>query len=227
MSKSMIKLLSIADYITILNVIFGFLSLTMIFIGEIQIAFSLILLAVLADGLDGVVARKTKTKSLGEYFDSIADMVSFGIAPAFFVFSIYYSNCTCFFNKNVLIFFVLIIYVSVSIIRLAAFPMMKNKSYFIGLPVPSSSIILIVLAYLEVELRVILTAVFIISVLMISNIKFPKLDLKFNIIACLLILLTLVFDKEFEGTAPLVLLIAIAFYVAFGPIYLWVNDKKT
>ena len=152
----MIKLLSIADYISLINAIFGFISLTMIYIGEIRIAFSFILLAILADGLDGIIARKTHESKLGEYFDSMADMISFGIAPAFFVFSIYYNDCSCFFNKNVLLFSILIFFVSLSIIRLASFPIMKNKKFFIGLPVPSSAIILIIIAYFRVELRIIL-----------------------------------------------------------------------
>ena len=226
MQKSMIKLLSIADYISLINAIFGFLSLTMIYIGEIRIAFSFILLAILADGLDGIIARKTHESRLGEYLDSMADMISFGIAPAFFVFSIYYNDCSCFINKNVLLFIILIFFISLSIIRLASFPIMKNKKYFFGLPVPSSAIILNVMAYFGVDLRIILPLVLIISFLMISKVKFPKLGLKINAIACVLIFLTIIFDKNYAGFAPLILFSAIALYTIAGPIYFWIRDKK-
>ena len=85
----MIKLLSVADCISLTNAVFGFLAVAMIFIGETRVAFTFILLAILADGLDGMIARKTRESQIGEYLESMADMTSLGIAPAFFIYSIY------------------------------------------------------------------------------------------------------------------------------------------
>jgi len=81
----MIKLLSIADVISIFNAIFGFIAIIMILLNEIHFSFSFILLAMIADGIDGLVARKTKHSYLGEYMEAMGDMISLAIAPALFV----------------------------------------------------------------------------------------------------------------------------------------------
>ncbi len=70
MQKSMIKLLSVADVISLTNALFGFLAILMLFSSEMNLAFSFILLALLADGLDGIVARKTRKGELGEYMEA-------------------------------------------------------------------------------------------------------------------------------------------------------------
>ena len=72
----MIRILSIADIITIINAVLGFLSVLLIFSNYLQIAASLILLGLLADGLDGIVARRMRKNGMGEYLEAIADMVS-------------------------------------------------------------------------------------------------------------------------------------------------------
>ena len=74
----MIKLLSIADVVSLTNAILGFLAILMIFSNETRLAFSFILLALLADGLDGIVARKLGKSDIGEYLESMADMTSLG-----------------------------------------------------------------------------------------------------------------------------------------------------
>ncbi len=63
----MIRILSVADIITIINAVLGFLALLMIFSNQLQIAASLILLGLLTDGLDGMVARRMRKSRIGEY----------------------------------------------------------------------------------------------------------------------------------------------------------------
>ena len=92
LQKSMIKLLSIADLISITNAILGFLAIIMIFLNEIHYSFSLILLAMIADGIDGLVARKTKHSNLGEYMEAMGDMISLVITPSIFVYRIYIND---------------------------------------------------------------------------------------------------------------------------------------
>jgi len=130
----MIKLLSVADCISLINAIFGFLSITIAFIGEIRLAFTFILLAILADGLDGIVARRTNESKIGEYLESMADMTSLSIAPAFFIYTVYYEVVSCCFYKHFILLLVLTVFLSLNIIRLASFHIMKDKKIFIGLP---------------------------------------------------------------------------------------------
>ena len=216
----MLRLLSIADIISIINALFGFSAIIMAFLGEIWLSFSFILLALLADGLDGIVARKTKQGKLGEYLEAMGDMTSLGIAPAFFVFTTYYENiCYCNYYRIYLVA-ALIIFLSLNIIRLASFHIMKKDNYFVGLPASVGTIIILVLAYLEVEFLYLLLVIILVSLTLVSNIKFPKPGLKINGIAAILIILTIILGKNYYGIAPLLLLIAILIYAVSGPAYL-------
>jgi CDP-diacylglycerol---serine O-phosphatidyltransferase len=75
--------------ITILNAVFGFSSIVLASEGNFTLASYMLLLAMVADMLDGRVARMSKsTSSFGGQLDSLCDVISFGIAPAFIAFKI-------------------------------------------------------------------------------------------------------------------------------------------
>jgi len=226
LQKSMIKLLSVADGISILNAVFGVLAIIFITsnlgtceIFRIRASFTFILLALLADGLDGIIARKFGKSDIGEYLDSMADMTSFVIAPAVFIYYIYSNMPNFLFYRHIYLLFALILFLSFGIIRLASFKIMKEKKVFIGLPTPASTIILLVIAWFRVEFIFILPAVVIIGGLMASNIKFPKPGIRMDLIAALLILLSIILYDNLYSIAPLLLLIAIIIYSAAGPIF--------
>jgi len=227
LQKSMLRLLSIADGISLLNALFGFLAILTLFSDvfpsdemRIRLSFSFILLAMMADGLDGIVARKTRQSGLGDYLESMGDMVSLGIAPAIFVFTIYYESVSyCVYYQSYLIA-VLIMFLSLTIVRLASFHIMKQKKFFVGIPASASTIFIIILAFFEIEFLYILLVIIIVSLALVSNVRFPKPGLKVNAIATALIIITLVIGKTYEGIAPLILFVAIAAYSITGPIYL-------
>ena len=129
LQKSMIELLSIADCVSLTNAIFGFLSIVMVFIGEIRLAFSFILLALLADGLDGIIARRTRESKIGEFLESMADMTSFGIAPTIFIYTIYYKFVSCCIYKHIFLLIILILFLSMVIVRLASFHLLKQPAF--------------------------------------------------------------------------------------------------
>jgi CDP-diacylglycerol--serine O-phosphatidyltransferase len=79
--------LGLADAITVANAALGFVAAAVATVNP-TIAARLILLAAIADGLDGVVARKRGGTPAGEYLDSLADVASFAVAPAVFVFAL-------------------------------------------------------------------------------------------------------------------------------------------
>jgi CDP-diacylglycerol--serine O-phosphatidyltransferase len=229
----MIKLLSFADTISISNALFGFLAIIVIISNlgiceeiQIRVSFSFILIALLADGLDGIVARKTKKSEIGEYLESMADMTSMVIAPAVFIYFVYSDLVSCCLYRQVYLLFALILFLSFGIIRLASFHLMKKNKYFIGLPVPASTIILVIIAFFKVEFIFILPAVVIIGATNVSDIKFPKLGIRINAIATILILLTLVIYDNYWGIAPFLLLFAIIIYITVGPIYIKYFTKQ-
>jgi len=215
----MIKLLSIADVVSLTNAILGFLAILMIFSNETRLAFSFILLTLLADGLDGIVARKTRKGELGEYMEAMADMISLGIAPAFFVYNTYYDVVSDHLYYHSLLVVVLIIFLSLGIIRLASFHIIKEEKFFVGLPASASTIFILVLSFLQTELIYILPFIFLISIVMVSPLRFPKIGLKINAFAAVLILVTLIFGSIYHSFAPLMLFSALAVYAVLGPIY--------
>ncbi|RDI70837.1 protein sorting system archaetidylserine synthase [Halopelagius longus] len=76
--------LGLADAVTVSNAGLGFLA-TVAAMVDISLAARLILLAAIADALDGVIARRRGGTVVGEYLDALADVASFGVAPAFLV----------------------------------------------------------------------------------------------------------------------------------------------
>ncbi|MUW14894.1 phosphatidylcholine/phosphatidylserine synthase [Halorubrum sp. CBA1125] len=73
--------LGLADAVTVANAAVGFLAVVAATV-DLELAARLVLLAAVADGLDGVVARHRGSSEAGPYLDSLADVASFGVAPA-------------------------------------------------------------------------------------------------------------------------------------------------
>jgi CDP-diacylglycerol--serine O-phosphatidyltransferase len=76
--------LGLADAVTVSNAALGFLAAALALV-NIDLAARLILLGAMADALDGVVARYRGGTPVGPYLDSLADVASFGVAPAIVV----------------------------------------------------------------------------------------------------------------------------------------------
>ncbi|MDS0474332.1 protein sorting system archaetidylserine synthase [Natrinema sp. 1APR25-10V2] len=73
--------LGVADAVTIANAALGFVAVVVATV-DIELAARLILLAAIADGLDGILARRYGGTDAGPYLDSLADVASFAVAPA-------------------------------------------------------------------------------------------------------------------------------------------------
>jgi archaetidylserine synthase len=223
----MIRILSIADIVTILNAVLGFLALLMVFSDQLQIAASLILLGLLTDGLDGIVARRLGKSRIGEYLEAIADMVSLSIAPLVLLYKIYYGMVVSQQYLLLILDIVLVFSLICSIIRLSSFSLLKEKQFFLGLPTSTSAIFLVLISFLKPDIWYILPVIIILSLAMISPILFPKPGLKVNLIAAVFIIVTILLDGMYFNIAPLLLLVALFIYIIFGPIYLWFEKKKS
>ena len=105
--------------------------------GGFELAAIMIFLAALLDGLDGRIARLTKsTSEFGLEFDSLADVISFGIAPSFVA---YLWGLAPLKRIGWLIAF---LYVVSAAMRLARFNLQKtvaDKRYFVGMPIPAAA----------------------------------------------------------------------------------------
>ena len=122
---------------TLGNIFCGYLALDAAVAAEFYRASTLLFVAGILDGLDGRVARLTgATSAFGEQLDSLADVVSFGVAPAFLA---YRWGLFGFERIGIAISFLFIV---CGACRLARFNVQigtVDKRYFVGLPIPAGA----------------------------------------------------------------------------------------
>lgn len=184
-----------------------------------------IFVSMVLDGLDGRVARMTNTQSkFGEEYDSLADMVAFGVAPGLVAF--FWSLN----NLGQVGWAITFIYVAGAALRLARFNTQigsVDKKFFVGLPSPAAAAVVagLVWCFHEYDPATWLTLMTIIVVggsgmLMVSNIlynSFKDLDMRGRVpfAAILLVVLIFVVIALDPGT---VLFTAFLIYALSGPV---------
>ena len=170
----------LADFITILSLICGFISIIFSLESHFTFACWAIIVSVLFDGLDGQIARKNPVPSeFGRELDSLVDVVSFGIAPSIlgyiFVYRQFYFWATL----------ALFIYLFCSVMRLAKYnitPKEKLVNYFYGVPTTASggmlaSFILLYRKYTRLPSPFIFVLlVLILAFMMVSRVRYLNLD---------------------------------------------------
>ncbi|MDE5591637.1 MAG: CDP-diacylglycerol--serine O-phosphatidyltransferase [Helicobacter sp.] len=212
------------------SIYLGVLSIMYASIGKFQLACWLILLSLILDGLDGRVARMTGTTSkFGVEFDSLADVITFGVAPAMILF--FYSGI----NYGKFGIAIAGLHVVFGAIRLARFNTTLRQhepNVFIGLPIPSAAVFIIGWLLFEMSIsksypqfssRILLflyLASLIVGLLMVSNVRYPsfkKINLQkvnFGKITVLLMIgLAILFAYPIYT-----IVIGITFYVLLGPL---------
>nr|VFJ76363.1 MAG: CDP-diacylglycerol---serine O-phosphatidyltransferase [Candidatus Kentron sp. FM]VFJ77115.1 MAG: CDP-diacylglycerol---serine O-phosphatidyltransferase [Candidatus Kentron sp. FM]VFK24051.1 MAG: CDP-diacylglycerol---serine O-phosphatidyltransferase [Candidatus Kentron sp. FM] len=193
-----------------------------------------IILAIVLDGLDGRVARITHTESaFGAAYDSLSDMVAFGLAPALVAYE------WSLVSLGKLGWLAAFVFTASAALRLARFNVqidVADKRYFQGLPSPSAAGLLGVLVWLGVEygfsgenVAVLVSLVTILTgILMVSNIRYHSLkgiDLKGKVpfISALAIVLIFVMISI---NPPLVLFSGFLVYAILGPVLTLFHIRK-
>jgi CDP-diacylglycerol---serine O-phosphatidyltransferase len=177
------------NFFTTSSLFFGFYAIYSAMEGSIEHSCLSIFVAMLMDTLDGRIARLTNTQSaFGAGYDSLVDLISFGIAPALLAYSWGLQDLG---NCGWIISFA---YVAATALRLARFntrKIVEHENYFQGLPCTLAagfivSLILVVHKYdIFGLMSLILISILlsIITTLMVSNIRFSsfkKFDFKKN-----------------------------------------------
>jgi len=211
------------------NLICGFFSLVSTFNGDYFQASLFIILANVLDGLDGLVARMTKTTSqFGVELDSLADLVSFGVAPAVLVF--YWALVPW----HTWGWLAACLYVVCGALRLARFNVqIKNveKSHFVGLPIPAAAEMIVATVLLYYFLGgegaankeiILLLVIYMLAGLMVSNFRylsFKQLTLKKKHPFWLLVSAILLI-KLFIAEPQIMFFLTFLLYTLSGPL-LW------
>ena len=203
----------------------GFFAIISAMNGAFDNAAIAIFVSMVLDGLDGRVARLTNTQSdFGAEYDSLADMVSFGVAPALVAFSWMLEDI------GKIGWIAAFVYVAGAALRLARFNTQigsTDKRWFIGLPSPAAAAVIagIVWTFHDLELSSLTykyALAFIIAsvgVLMVSNVRynsFKDIDLKgrvpfLTMFVVALVLVVIAYDPA------TVLLVIFMIYGCSGP----------
>ena len=127
----------IPNFITCLNLFSGCIAVYLAFNGNYHTAFIAILVAAVFDFFDGFAARMLKAYStMGKELDSLADMVSFGLAPGAIIFSLLAKT-----NSYEFLPFIAFLIPVFSALRLAKFNIDdRQTTSFIGMPTPANAI---------------------------------------------------------------------------------------
>jgi CDP-diacylglycerol--serine O-phosphatidyltransferase len=207
------------------NLFCGYLSIWCSIRGTFETAAVLVIAAAVLDMLDGRVARLTNsTSEFGSEYDSLADLVSFGLAPAVLAYS---WGLADFHRLGWLASFLFVVCGSMRLARFNIQTKVVDKRYFVGLPIPAAAgtIVTIVLATPErlvsrVWMTGLLVLTIILSYLMISTIRyrsFKDLDLRRRRPAWILPAIALAFAVI--AYRPRVALLALALvFAASGPV---------
>ncbi|MDD6055636.1 MAG: CDP-diacylglycerol--serine O-phosphatidyltransferase [Helicobacter sp.] len=226
------------------SIYLGVLAISYAFMGKFSLACWLILISLIFDGLDGRVARLTGTCSkFGVEFDSLADVIAFGVAPAMILF--FYSGFS--YGKFGLV--VSGLYVIFGAIRLARFNVTTSQiepNVFIGLPIPSAAVFVVswllfvmhlekyfieLLPYTNLILNFIMIATLCVALLMVSNIRYPSFKkMNFEKISITKVIVLLMFALSILFIYPIfTIMTLITLYVLFGPLraayYLCAKDS--
>ncbi|MEZ5504252.1 MAG: CDP-diacylglycerol--serine O-phosphatidyltransferase [Halioglobus sp.] len=216
----------------------GFYAIIAAMRGGFESAAIAIFLAMVLDGLDGRIARLTNTSSkFGAEYDSLADMVSFGVAPALVVFSWALGGLGKFGWSAAFI------YVACAALRLARFNTQidtADKNYFTGLASPAAAAIIASTVWvchdlgwvgkaLPLELSILvglLTAT--VGFLMIANFpyySFKGIDLRRRVPFVVMIAIVLIFGL-ITLDPPSILLASFLAYAGSGPVIQWMRRRR-
>ena len=222
---------------TAANLFFGMLSILSTYEGNFFYASVFILLALIADGLDGRVARALNAASeLGKEMDSLCDLGSFGIAPAFLAYSF------CMHNYGLLGKSAAIIFALCGMWRLARFNVNTTvvHGFFMGLAIPAGGCIIATttLLFLEMGIRpenfglVYPITVIIIAYLMVSHVHYPdfkgggeKIFLIAKICAGVMFAGIIILTQTVEGVLTAIFATYAVFGIVNSLIALMTRDK--
>ena len=209
------------NFFTALSVFLGIMSVIASSQGKFEKAFIYIVFSLIADGLDGRVARLTNTTSkFGVEFDSLADLVAFGVAPAMMLFFAAGENYGRF---GALVSGLFVVFGAIRLARFNVTTGELDPRYFIGLPIPTAAVVLGSWIMLDVKysghlnILIILGALFL-AFLMVSNFRYPsfkKLDLNKSLaikaLVAIILIASLIYLYPIEGIS-----IVLSIYTLYG-----------
>jgi CDP-diacylglycerol---serine O-phosphatidyltransferase len=214
------------NLLTTASLFAAFYSLVASMKGQYEASVIAMFIGMIADSLDGRIARLTNTQTeFGAQYDSLSDMVTFGVAPSILLYNM------CLSQLGKVGWLVAFVYTAAVALRLARFNTLldtADKRYFQGLPCPPSAAVVasfvwicfqhefegMLVTYLTAALSLILAG------LMVSNLRyysFKEIDFKGKV-PFLYILLIIIFFVAIAASPAIILFIGSTCFALSGPI---------
>ncbi|MDF2682328.1 MAG: pssA [Brevibacillus sp.] len=212
---------SLPNILTVSNLFLGVLAIILAFRGDefVDYAAITVIIGMLADGLDGRVARMLNAQSeFGKELDSLSDVITFGVAPAFIMYVVVLNDF------NWLGIFITAIFPICGALRLARFNVQAGvPGYFIGLPITAAGGVLATLALYHQVFNAVMLAVsmLLLAFLMVSKVKYPNFK-KVGIpksaywITPVIIAIVVVVAVKYPQQFPKIVFLPLAFYALYG-----------
>ncbi|NHN35112.1 CDP-diacylglycerol--serine O-phosphatidyltransferase [Paenibacillus agricola] len=211
---------SLPNIFTIGNLFLGIIAIIFVFNSKPDLAAIMVIVAMLLDGLDGRVARALNVQSeFGKELDSLSDVISFGVAPAFIMYVVAFTELNA-----PTAWIATAIFPICGALRLARFNVVASTpGYFIGLPIPAAGGVLCTLALFHTELNafVLVLSTLLLSYLMVSTVKYPNFK-KMGIpkkaiwITPVVVILAVVIAIQYPGTLSKMIFVPLLLYALYG-----------
>jgi CDP-diacylglycerol--serine O-phosphatidyltransferase len=206
------------DVATLANLLFGSMALVFLSAGNLLSTAVLVLLSVIADGVDGYLARARGQGSLGFQLDSLADFVSFGLVPSLLTF---YALRDAF-GFPLVFFFLTFIYIVCGMIRLARYNTAPQTRFFVGLPITAAGLIVALYVLAGFPPAGLVPILLLLSGLMLSDFEYSKVSNNLTLsVLGILLLLVIILNLIGNDTYQLVSIIMLVFSVIYvlNPLY--------
>ena len=215
-----------ADVMTLLNAVLGVVAMTVAITGEPADVARLILLAAVADGLDGIMARQFGGTAAGPYLDSMADIVSFGTAPALFLFAVARAEWAPLTDEPLLYALAAgaaSLFVVFSLVRTVLYTVYVGEDE--NRPGIQNTLAASILAAAFLagvtSVPVLLGAGAVLSVLMVAPVPYPKLAARDALLMGVVQMAAIAVPTALQRAFPRALLLAALAYLTLAPRYYW------
>ena len=219
MNTKIQSFIAISDIVSLMNMSSGFISIIMSINHNFYLASIFMIFALLFDSVDGWVARKIDRNDeygFGKNIDSLSDVVSFGVAPAIFLYAFSLANANYLEIPTLIVSLFIVV---CGVLRLTRYNVISERvEGFIGFPIPGIAIVMAAF-YLSglFNIYVALILAVIISIAMICNKSYDKFANLYLLILNAICLLCIIFQIPlkigFVNVAALIVLLTSLAYL--------------
>ncbi len=225
MNTKMQDFIAISDLISLMNMSSGFISILLSINHNFHLAATLMIFSLLFDSIDGWVARKINRNDeygFGKNIDSLSDIISFGVAPAIFL----YISTTINNRELIILSCIVSLFIIIcGVLRLTRYNVISGETEgFIGFPIPGIAIIIATL-YLSGLYNTYLSLIIavIVSISMICDKTYDKFNNKYLLILngiCLVLIILQIPIKIYGINIPaLIVFLTSVFYLTVNLIH--------